>query len=77
MIKCPEKQFFGQSERLDFQNFLEEHAPGPPSRPKKMFSPFRGSKSILGTPLKPVKFWVGSAPEMSQEYFQNIQPELE
>ena len=54
MIKC-RKSNFGQSERLDFQNFPGEHAPGPPSG-------LRGTQNFLGTPLKPVKFWAGSAP---------------
>ena len=61
MIKC-RKSNFGQSERLDFQTFPGEHAPDPPSGPKKFFSPLRGTQNFLGTPLKPVKFSTGSAP---------------
>ena len=60
--QVPGKSNFGQSERLDFQNFLGEHAPDPPSGPKHFFSPFLGNQNFLGTPLKPVKFWAGSAP---------------
>ena len=37
--------------------------PDPPSGPTKFFSPPRGTQNFLGTPLKPVKFWAGSAPE--------------
>ena len=40
--------------------------PDPPSGPKKFFSPLRGTQNFLGTPLKPVKFWAGSAPAHSQ-----------
>ena len=38
-------------------------SPDSPSRPKNFFSPLRGNQNLLGTPLKPVKFWAGSAPE--------------
>ena len=34
---------------------------------KKIFSPLRGNQNILGPPLKPVKFWAGSAPEREDE----------
>ena len=45
------KCILGQPETLSFQNFLGEHAPDPHRRAQKYFSPFRGSKHFLATPL--------------------------
>ena len=42
--------------------------PGPPSGPKKFFSPLRGNQNFLQTPLKPVKFWAGSAPGSTKSH---------
>ena len=43
-------------------------SPDPPSGPKNFFSPLCGNQNFLGTPLKPVKFWAGSAPELDREW---------
>ena len=46
---------FQQSEKLDFQNFLGEHAPGPPRRTKisvRRFAAIRNFCILLGTHSK-------------------------
>ena len=63
IIKCLEKQFWPIWE-VRCSKFSGGACPQT-SGPKKFFSPLRGNQNFLQTPLKPVKFWAASAPDLA------------